>query len=486
MQKQQERNDWIVVLTIAVGTFMAVIDSSVVNVALPVIQTTFHASLSTVEWVVIAYLLVISSVLLAFGRLSDIYGQKRIYLVGLIDFTISSLLCGLAVSINMLILFRIVQALGAAMMFAVGPAIITNTIPPEKRGRGLSFTAISVSIGLVTGPVLGGFLVTVAGWSSIFFINIPIGILELYFIIRNIPSDKKKLSVPFDMIGSLLISTALVLILLPIEASAETSMKPVALYSLIGLGVAALIAFIIYETKIPHPILDLSLFKNRVFAAGNVAAVFSFIAVNIMVFLVPFYLEKLRMLTPATAGMLYIPNPLVTLIVAPISGVLSDHFDSRYFSTMGMGVLSIGLFMMSLLKVDSPIYYILISMAVIGMGMGLFQTPNNSAVLGNVPPQNRGIASGMLASMRNIGMAFGVAISGMLFTLFSNKADAIFTAQNFSSLQMEQATFIYALHHTFIIASLVALIAMAVSFVKGEVKTEKMKQMERSKAETNS
>jgi EmrB/QacA subfamily drug resistance transporter len=478
MQQEQNRNYWIIVLTVAVGTFMAALDSSIVNVAIPVIQEYFHVSLSMVEWVITAYLLVVSSLLLSFGRLSDLYGQKKLYLVGMVIFTISSMLCGLAASITQLISFRILQALGAGMMFSAGPAIITNSVPPEKRGQALSFTAVAVSIALVTGPVLGGFLVTVFHWSSIFFINIPIGLAAIYFVIRNIPNDQKSRSIPFDKIGSLLISAALILIIFPLETSGDSSLKPVFLFSMLGAGLITAVIFVLVELKSEHPILDIALFKNRVFAASNVAAAFSFLAQFIMTFLVPFYLQKLRLFTPATAGLLYIPLPLASLVVAPISGMLSDRYDSRYLSTAGMAVMACGLFMLSFLNEHTATAYIIVSMAITGMGSGLFQTPNNSAVLGNVPPQNRGTASGMLATMRNIGMAFGVAISGSLFSLLSKRAEVFNAAKGLTGLQVEQASFIYALHITFLVAGVFALLAMVASFVKGEVKPDIRKQLE--------
>ncbi len=475
MQRSENTTYWIVVLTVAVGTFMAALDSSIVNVAIPVIQDSFQVSLATVEWVITAYLLVVSSLLLTFGRLVDLYGQKKVYLTGMVIFTISSLLCGLSGSISSLIGFRVLQAVGGGMLFSAGPAIITNTVPPERRGRALSFTAIAVSVALVTGPVLGGLLVTVFHWNSIFLINIPIGILATYFIIRNIPGDRAQQSVPFDTLGSLLISAALVLIIFPLETSGESTLSPAVLFGMVAVGLVLAVIFVLVEIRSDHPILKIALFKNRVFAAGNVAAAFSFMGQFIMTFLVPFYLQKLRLFSPATAGLLYIPLPLATLVVAPISGWLSDHYDSRYMSTAGMGVMAIGLFMLSFLNVNTPTSYILISMAVMGIGGGLFQTPNNSAVLGNVPPQNRGTASGMLATMRNIGMAFGVAISGSLFSVFSKQAAVLYTAKGLSETQVYQASFIDALHTTFVIASAFAVLALVASFVKGEVKTEQQK-----------
>ncbi|HEX9063342.1 MAG TPA: MFS transporter [Clostridia bacterium] len=458
------------ILAVATGTFMASLDTSVVNIAMPVIQNHFHVTLSMVEWVVTAYLLVVSSMLLTFGRLSDIYGHKKVYVTGFVIFTISSLLCGLSINIIMLISCRILQALGAGMMFSTGPAIITNAVPPENRGKALSFSAIAVAVALCTGPVLGGILITITGWQSIFFINIPVGILGTILALKNIPEDSNKVHAPFDIVGSVLIFTALILILLPLDISDKSDLSPFIFYGMLAAGILLVVVFIIFEKNSEHPILNISLFKNRAFTASNIAALLNFMAQFIMAFLAPFYLQKLRMLPPASAGLLFIPMPLTTLVTAPVSGIISDRFDSRYISSAGMGIMSLGLFMLSFLAPDTPYYYIIISMIVTGLGSGMFQTPNNSTVMGSVSPQNRGAASGTLATMRNIGMVIGVAISGAVFSTSSIHADLIFSAKGLSGLSLFNSSFTYALHITFIVAGFVALAAFTASLVKGAVK----------------
>ena len=316
MKEIKKNQGFVTVLTVAVGTFMASLDTSVVNVAMPVIQNKFQVTISMVEWVVIAYLLVISSLLLTFGRLSDLYGHKKIYVSGFMIFTIGSFFCGISSSILMLIACRVIQAVGAGMMFSSGPAIITDAVSAENRGKAFSVSAIAVSVALCVGPVIGGVLLTFAGWQSIFFINIPIGVIGTFLALRNIPVDTRKTTVPFDKVGSALIFVALILILLPLDIVGESKQNPLLFLGMLLAGVFTLVAFVFVEKNTKHPMLNINLFRIRVFTAGSIAAACNFMAQFIMVFLAPFYLEKLRMFTPATAGLLFIPMPLTTMVIS--------------------------------------------------------------------------------------------------------------------------------------------------------------------------
>lgn len=457
----------IVVLTVAIGTFMSSLDSSVVNLVTPMIKNDFGISLSTVEWIVTSYLLVISSLLLTFGRVSDLYGHKKVYLSGFIIFTAGSLLCGLSGNIIMLILCRVIQALGAGMLFSTSSAIITNAVPASSRGKAFGISAMSVAFGLCTGPVIGGTLATMLGWQSIFFINVPIGILGIFMVITKIPNDNKKDYIPFDKIGSLLIFMALIFILLPLSLSGDYSISLLLFISLILVGILLVVTFAIYENKYKYPMLNLSLFNSRIFTAGNIAALFIFMAQFIMAFLAPFYLENLRMFSAIKTGMLYMPMPLATIMIAPISGALSDHFNSRYICSAGTLVMTSGLLMMSFLKGDTSVGYIVASMIITGIGFGLFQTPNNSAIMGSVPQEYRGIASGTLATMRNIGMVMGVAISGALFSFYQSKASVSFASLIPDPSVVKEKAFTYALQYTFRAAVIVAIVATIASLIKG-------------------
>lgn len=460
-----------IIFAVAIGTFMSSLDSSVVNLAMPLIKTHFGVTLSMVEWIVTAYLLIVSSLLLTFGRLSDLYGHKKVYSLGFVIFVIGSLLCGLSVNIGMLVACRVLQAVGAGMLFSTGPAIITNAVPEERRGKALSITAIAVALGLCIGPVIGGTLSTLLGWQSIFYINVPIGIFGIIMVNKFIPPDEKTEAVPFDILGSVIVFFALLFILLPLNISGDYKIPLAEFLGSIAVGLILIAVFIVHEKRQAHPMLNMGLFKNRVFAASNAAALFTYMSEFIMVFLAPFYLESLRHYSALISGLLYLPMPLATMFIAPISGNFSDHYDSRYLSSGGALIMGCGLLMLSFLNINTSIAYIIISMVVTGLGFGMFQTPNNSAIMGNVPAGNRGSASGTLATMRNIGMVLGVAGSGALFSLFENKGTATFTAAGQLGETLQNASFVYALHLTFLIAVFVSLIAMAASLCKGKTNT---------------
>lgn len=458
-----------IVMAVGMGTFMASLDTSVVNLVIPLIKEDFGVSLSMIEWIVTAYLLVISSLLLTYGRISDLYGHKKIYSTGYIVFLIGSILCGFSFNIVTLIICRIIQALGAGMLFSTGAAIITDAVPPTSRGKALSVSAIAMALGLCIGPVIGGTLSSLFDWQSIFFINIPIGILGLIMIFKNIPPDEKKESAPFDIVGSIMVFIALFLILTPLNISGDYDIPHIVFVLLVASGIIVMFLFITYESKCKHPMLNIKLFHNRIFTASVIAAFFTYLAQFIMVFIAPFYLESLRMFSPLVSGLLYLPMPIATICIAPLSGSFSDRFDSRFLSSAGNLIMAAGLLMLSFYNIDTSYLYIIVSMIVMGIGFGMFQTPNNSSIMGNVPPENRGTAAGTLGTMRNIGMALGVATSGALFSFYQNKGITKYSSQGLSGSILQSSSFIYALHLTFLASAIVSLVAMIASLSKGRL-----------------
>lgn len=463
MNEVKKTRAGLMLLSLAMGSFMSALDSSVVNIATPVIKNYFNVSLGSVEWVVTVYLLVVTSVLLFFGRLSDMLGHKKIYLTGFAVFTVGSLLCALSSSIEMLIVLRAVQALGAAMMYSCNSAIVTANVPENKRGKSFSVLAIAVAVALCTGPILGGTLTGLFGWQSIFFINIPVGIAGLIIGSKYIPADEKKLSVPQDYFGNIMAFAALLLILLPLDQLSE-GMNIYVFAALLAAGIAIIPLFILHEKKAEHPMLNLKLFGNRVFSASIAAACLNYTAQFIMVFLAPFYLQDIRMFTPAQTGLLYMPMPIATLLIAPLSGALSDRIDTRFLSSAGMAFMAAGIIMLSFLGNATSDLYIIISMALCGIGTGMFQTPNNTALMGSAPSGNRGVASGMLSIARNLGMVMGVSLSGVLFTSVSGQG-----IPNGPVSAAQQGIFTDAIHITFLTAGAVALLAMFASLTKGKV-----------------
>lgn len=459
-----------VLLAVAIGTFMSALDASVVNMVLPNISAYFHTSLSTIEWTIMSYLLVISSLLLAYGRLGDMYGHKKIYITGFILFIFGSLLCGLASSVMLLIVFRAIQAIGAGMLMAMGPAIVTDTVPPADRGKGLSVIAISVAVALTTGPVLGGFLTAIFGWQSIFFINIPIGIIGVFIAQKTIPQNQERIMQPFDFIGAVIVFITLICILLPLSLMETYGWKNPVLLTVLFTGLLFMIGFIFWEKYTRYPMFDITLFQNRLFAMSNISALLNFMAQYTIILLIPFYLQGMRNLSPEHAGLLYLPMPLAMMIVAPISGTLSDRMDSRYISSAGMVFMTVGMWLLSGLKADSPYLFMITGLTTVGLGIGLFQTPNNSAIMGAVPNSKRGIASGMLATMRNIGMVLGVAISGALFTSSHDWLKNMGRSKGFSGAGLEETAFMGALHITYMVGALFSFLGVVTSLIKGSTR----------------
>ena len=463
----------LILLAVAVGTFMAALDSSVVNIALPSISSHFKAPLYIIEWVVMSYLLVISSLLLTYGRLGDMYGHKRIYITGFIIFTIGSLLCGIAPTIAVLIAFRAVQALGAGMIMSMGPAIVTDITPANKRGKALGITAVAVSVALTTGPVLGGFLTSHFGWQSIFYINIPIGIIGTLWAYKIIPAQSRYEAQNFDVAGAITVFLALMSLLVPLSYTEKYGWGNSYIIASLICGVLLLLLFVYIERKIESPMMDLGLFRSRLFTMSNVSALINYMAQFSVTLLMPFYLMQLKGLPPSKAGLMLIPLPITTMIVAPISGALSDRFDSRYISSAGMGLISVGILLLSRLSFDSPTAYIILALGITGLGSGLFQTPNNSAIMGSVPVNRRGIASSMLATMRNMGMVLGVAVSGALFSSRLTYLKSVMSSQGIAGSEIQVGSFMGALSFTFNVASVLAAAAVLTSLMKGSTRIKK-------------
>lgn len=448
---------WIVFSIVATGTFMATLDSSIVNVALPSLGREFVAGVDELKWVVTAYLLAISGTLPSFGRLGDIVGRSRIYAMGFVTFVLGSALCGLAPSLGFLVGARVVQALGASMLMSNGMAIVVSTFPPTERGRVLGLTGSAVSAGSLTGPTIGGILVGTVGWRWIFFVNLPIG-LAAYFIGKKLLPAFERRDEKFDFVGGALFAGGVTALLLGLSFANDLGFGSPVILALIASAVGLLGAFMMVERKVPHPVINLELFKNRLFSFGNLAGFISFVAIFFAMFLMPFYLTKVLGLEPGRVGLLMTPFPAAMILVAPISGWLSDRIGPSILTTGGMGVIALGLFILSRLTPESSLIEAALSMALVGTGTGLFQSPNNSSVMGSVPPRASGVAGGMLATVRNIGMMTGVAL-----------AASILSAQ-LPPLPMAEITpeaFLRAFSQTLQVSALIATLGIAVATVRG-------------------
>lgn len=416
-------NPWLVFSVTAMGTFMATLDSSIVNVALPEITSKLGTDISVTQWVVTAYLLVISSLLPVFGRAGDMYGQRRLYTTGVSVFTMASVLCGYSGSIWILVISRIVQAAGASMMMANGPAIIVLTFKPNERGRALGSMGTVVAMGSVVGPALGGLLVGSFGWGSIFFVNIPVGIA--CFIAGRIilPKGVHK-DETFDFTGSFLFAAGICSLLLAMNHGGSWGWASSETLTTLAVGIVSVTAFIRTETRVQHPMLDLSMFRIRAFTAGNLTGLFSFIAIFCNVILLPFYLATVHHLTPSQIGLVITPFPLAMGLIAPVSGHLSDRISYGRLTTAGLGMVTVALFFISRFNADTGITTVAFMQAMMGFGNGLFQSPNNNSVISSVPREKTGVAGGIGALMRNVGMVTGTAMSVTIFQAVKKSSPA--------------------------------------------------------------
>lgn len=466
VRRQAEVDDprrWWTLATVMIGTFMAPLDGSITNIALPVLRDYFVTTISSVEWVTLAYLLTVTTLLLTFGRLGDFIGHKRIYVLGFGVFLVGSIFCGLAESLTQLIAFRAFQALGAGMVMAVGPAIITRAFPAAERGRALGINALSVAAGLAVGPILGGFLITSYGWRWIFFINVPFAALAIVaasLLLHKVRGQSRR----FDFSGAITGAVALWALLLALSKGQDWGWISSSILSLALFSAAFFLIFVLIELKRREPMLDFSLFRNHLFLAANTSAFISFIAIFSVIFLMPFLLLDGQNLNASQAGWVLVSFPVMMGLSAPLSGRLSDRIGSRFLCSLGMLLVALALFFLGFAGDQPPIWVSALLLAGVGLGSGIFQAPNNSAIMGAVEKRRLGLASGMLATMRNSGMVFGVAISGAVMTarlgLSTHYGDLSSTASGAANL-------VGAIQDTFLVIGAIALLGVLTSAVRG-------------------
>jgi EmrB/QacA subfamily drug resistance transporter len=408
---------WILV-AIGTGSLMSGLDSSISNTVLPVIASALRVDVANVEWVVAVYLLVVSGMVLIFGRLGDIWGQRQVYLGGFGLFILGSFVCAIAPVIGILIAARAVQGLGAAMLTSSSPAILTNAFPESRRGRVLGLQATAVYIGLAIGPSLGGGLAQAFGWGAVFFVNVPVGLVAFLLSMRYVPEDRSS-SVhvePFDVPGAITFGTGITLLILSLDQGDVWGWTSPTLLACLALAIVLLASFASLELRKRAPMLDLSLFANRVFAAGVVSALLNYMATFAVIFLLPFYLIQARGMAPAAAGLVLTAQPLLMAVTAGFAGALADRIGPRLPATAGLTLLAISCLGLSRLGLETPLGIAVVLLFLSGIGIGLFTSPNTSAILGAAPPPRRGVASGLLATARSLGMVLGLGIAGAIFT----------------------------------------------------------------------
>jgi EmrB/QacA subfamily drug resistance transporter len=415
----EENRKWITLVAVSFGLFMIMLDNTVVNVALPTMERDLHVTLSSLEWVVIAYALTFASLLITGGKLADVYGRRRIFVFGLVVFTLSSLACGLAPSAGFLIGARAVQGIGAALMNPATLSIIVATFPPKERGQAIGIWAGVSALALAIGPLGGGLIVENLNWNWIFFVNVPVGALAIVvsqFAIRESrdTSVEQSIDIPglLTSIGFLFsLSYALV------EGNSHGWASP----EILGLFAAAavlLVAFVVLEQRQRLPMLDLSLFRIGSFAGSNVVAMLVSLSMFGVFFFVSLYIQNILHYSATQAGATFLPMVSLIILIAPIAGRLSDRIGSRWLMGAGMTLVGASLLLYERVTVHSNFWTLLPAMIVGGFGMALTMSPMTSAAMGAVPVDKAGVGSGVLNSFRQVGGSFGIAVMGAIVAAY--------------------------------------------------------------------
>jgi EmrB/QacA subfamily drug resistance transporter len=455
MNNQINDKRWIILLTTVLLTFMATLDGSIVNVALPVMAEKLSVSMALIQWVVTSYLIVIVGTILVFGRLADIKGKTKIFKLGIVIFTIGSLTCGMSNSLIMLVFSRCLQAIGAAGTMSTSHGIITHVFPNNERGRALGINGTFVALGSMVGPPIGGIIVSVLSWQYIFLINVPIGIIAFALAMKTLPKNKINSNEKLDIKGAVLFGLTMVLLFGSLTLGDEIGYENKVVISALIISIVLFVIFVMVERKITSPLLKLEIFNNSLFSLSIFCAFISFVAISCSNIILPFYLQYVMKLSPSVTGILMMVSPIILAVVAPMSGYMSDRIGSEVLTFLGLIGTSLGLFLMSTLDQYSHLGALIAFIAVLTMGNGMFQSPNNSLVMSTVDKQNLGIAGSINALVRNLGMVFGISLSTtLLYYGMSSKIGYHVTGY----VEGRDDVFVYGMKYVYISAAIICAI----------------------------
>ena len=434
INKEKSNYHWYVVATVCIGAFMAALDASIINVALPNLQQQFHTRMNEIEWVSLAYLLSLASLILIFGKLADMIGRRWLYIIGFALFSISSLFCGLAPTLSILVVFRVLQGMGAALLQANSVSIITFSTPKKDLGKAIGIQASAQGIGLSLGPVVGGALLSFVSWKWLFFINLPVGVLGTILGIIFLPKDSSEtIRTNFDYKGAIFLIPSLISIIYILNMGLKQGWTSPFMISCYGIAIVFTFLFFRTESKRSEPLVDLSLFKNSHFTLGNLTGILSFMVMYAVLLLTPYYLDQVKHLPIFQASFLITVIPIGMTISTPISGIMTDSHGPAVPSLLGLSMATIGSLMLTFIDITGTYIITCIGLFLVGLGIGMFTPPNNSSIMGNVPKNVLGIAGGFLNMSRTLGMGLGVTFGGLIYQLFlkiydpSNPSHLLFT-----------------------------------------------------------
>ena len=448
---------------------MGPLDFSIVNISFPRLTKVFETELSVVLWVTVVYFLASTGPMLILGRIGDVFGRKKVYILGFALFTVGLILCSLSQSILQLILSRIVQGAGTAMIVALGAAIVTAAFPDKERGRALGILAAVVSAGILTGPVLGGFLLDTLGWRSIFYVRVPVSILGLVMAWILLKEQRgSNIDLKFDLWGAATLFGSLSCMLLFFNLGGRLGFVSAPVLILASSAVILLVLFILLERRSQQPLVDPNLFKNYLFTGGNISLGIFALALATHMLLLPFYMIDGVGYSASETGLLLATVAVITVAVAPLSGWLSDKVGSRPLCTVGITLVCLALFLFSGLDTKSSFTDILLRLIVIGVGIGMFSSPNSSLIMGSVPRDKLNTASAMIATVRNIGISSGMAIAGTIFTSRQFFYAAQLAPGNIDPGMMHKLSLVGGYQDSLLIAAIVCSIGIFTSFARGK------------------
>jgi EmrB/QacA subfamily drug resistance transporter len=449
-------NKTVILFIATLATFLTPFLGTSLIVALPTIANDLAVNAILLSWISTAYFLASAMFAVPLGKIADIYGMKKIFIYGIVILTISSFLAAISPSAEFLIITRVFQGVSSAMIFVTGLAIISSVFPPQERGKAIGINITAGYAGLVMGPVLGGFLTQYLGWRSIFYLIVPLGLLVIALVLWKMKGEWAECKgEKLDYWGSLLYIIMLSLILIGFSSITET----LGMLMLV-LGVIGLVGFVILELKIENPVLDMSLFlKNRRFAFSNLATLISYMGLSAVSFLLSLYLQYIKGLDPNISGLILVVQTVFMVFISPIAGRLSDKFDPGKLASLGMGIITMGLLIFAFLSNATSLYVIMVGLAILGIGVGIFSAPNMNSIMGSVERKYFGVASATVSTMRLIGQTFGM---GMILLVFAVYIGAVqFTPQNYPEL-------LTSIQITFIISVILSLIAIFASLARNK------------------
>jgi EmrB/QacA subfamily drug resistance transporter len=456
---------WPTIMLASLSGLLASLDSSV-NIAFPAITAAFQVDVALIQWVVVSYVLTYASLLLACGRLADVLGHERVLLWGLVGSGLAFLACGLAPSFSWFLAARVLQGLGAALLLAAAPALVTLAAPPDMRGRALGLFQMGAAIGFALGPLLGGVLVDLFGWRAVYLFRVFPAVALIVLALRQArltgvaPSEAHA----FDLLGAFTLAGSVAGALLMLNRSRDLGWtSPMVLGLLVG-SLGCFVGFLMRETRVSAPIVDLSLFRRPAFAIANLLNVLANCAMFAIWLLVPYYIVNLLGYSATTGGLLLMVCPVATALAAPVAGRLSDTLGTGALSALGLGLEAAGLWRIHQFDVASPAVPVMAALGLVGFGLGVFQVPNMSFVMGAIAREQQGVAGGMSQMMRTLGVVLGVTGAGLLFS----SRRAVHAAHLSLDTQAVQ-TFMPAFQDVFLAAAIVGAAAFSLSLLRGEL-----------------